>query len=228
MKKIGMIVAMDKELKEFFASLGKIEKIDNAAYDVYSATAYGKQLYIVKSGVGEIAAAGATQFLITACNVDVVLNFGICGKISQNLKILDTVVVDRVVHYQFDTSAIDNVKPGVYMFDGNPDNSVYLNANAKLVQLVVKLDSTVQKAICASGDLFVEKKEDKDMLKNEYAADVCEMEAAAILITCLRNKVDCLMVKSVSDDCDGMDFVTYCELAAAKHVELINKIVKAY
>lgn len=223
MKKIGMIVAMNKELKEYFTKLGKVEDLSDSAYNVWSAEVYDKQLFIVKSGVGEIAAAAATQYLITKYNVDIIINFGICGKLSSDLKILDTVIVKSVVHYQFDVSEIDNVKPGVYM-----NNSPYINTDNRLIAQLLELDSTLKTAICASGDIFVSRREDKERLVAEYSADICEMECAGILITCIKNKKECVIIKSVSDDCDGMDFVTYCELACKKYVEIVDKFVKVY
>ena len=223
MKKIGMIVAMDKELKDYFEKLGGVIPVEDSVYNVWQAQAYGKQLYIIKSGVGEISAAGATQYLITKYGVDIIINFGICGKISENLKLLDTVVLNSVVYYQFDCSEIDNVLPGVYM-----GNSYYIDTDKELVSKLLSLDSTLKGAICASGDKFIGNKQDKDYLLNTFKADVCEMESAGILITCLRNGVKCLLIKSVSDDCDGMDFRTYCSLAAQKYVEIVDKFVKEY
>ena len=97
MKKIGMIVAMTKELKEYFTRLGKVIDLSDDIYEAWSAEAYGKQLFIIKSGVGEISAAAATQYLITKYGVDIIINFGICGKLSSSLKLLDTVAVKNVV-----------------------------------------------------------------------------------------------------------------------------------
>lgn len=223
MKKIGMIVAMNKELKEYFTKLGEVADLSDGVFDVWSANVYGKQLFIVKSGVGEIAAASATQYLITKYGVDIVINFGICGKLSQNLKILDTVVVKSVVYYQFDCSEIDGTAPGVYM-----NNSPFISTDSRFTQKLLQLDPNLKTAICASGDVFVARKEDKDRLISQFNADICEMECAGILITCLKNKTDCVIIKSVSDDCDGMDFQTYCELAAKKYVEIVDKFVKEF
>ena len=222
MKKIGKIVAMSKELKSYFETLGDLVDLDEKVYDVWKASAYGNELYIVKSGVGEISAAAATQYLLTKFNVDLVINFGVCGKLSSDLKLLDTVVVKSVVHYQFDTSEIDGTAPGVYM-----NNSPYISADNRLIDQLLSLDDTIKTAVCASGDLFVSRKEDKEMLIKNFGADICEMESAGILITCLKNDVPCILIKSVSDDCDDMDFVTYCELATKKYVEIVDKFVKS-
>lgn len=221
MKKIGMIVAMSKELKSYFETLGNVTEISDSIYQVWQANAYGNTLYIVKSGVGEIASSAATQYLITKFNVDIIINFGVCGKLSNKLKILDTVVVKSVVHYQFDCSEIDGTKPGVYMND-----TPYINADNQLIDHLIALDDNIKSVICASGDVFVARKEDKERLVKDFSADVCEMESAGILITALKNKVPCLIIKSVSDDCDDMDFVTYLELATQKYVEIVDKFVK--
>jgi adenosylhomocysteine nucleosidase len=221
MKKIGMIVAMSKELKTYFEKLGTLKDLSDGVYEVWHAEAYGNELYIVKSGVGEIAAAAATQYLITKYQVDLIINFGVCGKLSSNLKLLDTVVVKSVVHYQFDCSEIDGTKPGVYM-----GNSPYINADNELIDQLIALQPDLKTVICASGDLFVARAEDKRYLVDEFNAEICEMESAGILITSLKNKVPCVLIKSVSDDSDAMDFVTYCELAAQKYVELVDKFVQ--
>ena len=223
MKKIGMIVAMNKELKSYFAKLGNVEEIENNAYTIWKATVYGKEIYLAKSGVGEISAAGATQYLITKYDVELIINFGICGKLSPNLKLLDTVVVKSVVHYQFDVSEIDDVKPGVYM-----NNSPYIDADNRLIAHLMSLDANLKEVVCASGDLFVARKEDKEYLIKNFNADICEMESAGILITALKNNVKCVLIKSVSDDCDGMDFNTYCELATKKYVDIVDKFVQIY
>ena len=36
-----------------------------------------------------------------------------------------------------------------------------------------------------------------------FDADICEMEAAGIVLTCDRNKVPCLMIKMVADGITG-------------------------
>lgn len=222
MKKIGIIVAMDVELREYFSTLATVDKMENTPYDVWHTNVYGKQIYVVKSGVGEISAAGATQYLITGFGVECIVNFGICGKISDNLKLLDTVVVESVVHYQFDTSAIDPYPAGRYeQFD-----SEFIRADKGLIEVIKSLDGEIKTAKCASADLFVARKEDKQKLITLYNADICEMETAGILITCLKNGVPCLMVKSVSDDSDGMYFADLCQKASAKHIELIDKFIK--
>lgn len=222
MKKIGMIAAMDGELKTYLGMINA-KKINGGAYEVYSANSHGKELFIVKSGIGEIAAAGATQYLITAFNVDVVFNFGICGKINKDIDMLDTIIVSSVVHYRFDLSGIDDVAPAVYK-----GNSPFMPLDDGLIGLMKNLDGGLKEGICASGDIFLYKKEDIEDLREKFNADVCDMELAGILITCDTNNIPCLALKSVSDDGDGDTYKENKKIAAEKHIALIDKFVGAY
>lgn len=222
--KIGMIIAMEKEFCDLLSCLNDVsQNQSDVPYTYFTAKYKDKELYIVKSGIGEIAAAGAAQFLITRYGVELILNFGICGGLKPSFKKLDTAVLDKIVHYGFDISVIDSVKPGVY-----PDEeSEFILTDRKLFELIKSLDGDVKTAVCASADLFVGRLEDKQRLINDFNADVCEMESAGILLTCKRNKVPCAFVKSVSDDSDGGYFEEYCRLAAQKHISLIIKILEA-
>ena len=56
---------------------------------------------------------------------------------------------------------------------------------------------------CASGDRFVGKAEDKAALNRDFDAEICEMEAAGIVLTCDRCGVPCLLIKTVSDGITG-------------------------
>ncbi|MCI6093895.1 MAG: 5'-methylthioadenosine nucleosidase, partial [Clostridium sp.] len=45
--------------------------------------------------------------------------------------------------------------------------------------------------------------DEKRSLHDEFNADICEMEAAGIALTCNRSSVPCLLIKAVSDAVEG-------------------------
>lgn len=222
MKKLGFVVAMSSELKDFLNGFGKIEQTTFGEFIVYFVNANDKQLYIIQSGVGEIHSAMATQYLITKYQVEVVINFGVCGKLNNNLKLLDSVVIDRLIHYQFDTSFLDHCEVGKY----SQYDSVFIKTDRNLINRVVEYFPNIKMVTCASGDKFIGEIKDKQMLVNDFKSDICEMESAGILLTCNANDIPCLMIKSVSDDCSELDFNTYLSLAVKKHIEIINKLIE--
>lgn len=198
MKNIGMIVAVEIEsvLQKYN---GSMEDLVFPGYTVKKVTTPNYNLYITKSGAGEICAAAAVQFLITKFDVDMILNFGVVGGLTPEMAVAKTCIVEKVVHYDFDTSAIDNCEVGRYL--EYPD--VYLPADKKLLEAALSIHPDLKVVTCASGDKFIADASKKQELHDLYGADICEMEAAAIVLTCNKNQVPCVLIKTVSDGITG-------------------------
>ncbi len=196
--KIGMLVAveMDAVFKKYGDTLTRIEK---PGYDIYHYTIDGADIYALSSGAGEIAAAAGTQLLISEFQVDAIVNFGVVGGLTPEMGVTRTCVVEKVVHYDFDTSPIDHCEVGRYL--DYPD--IYIPATPELIEKALKAEPGLKKVICASGDKFIADPAKKQELHEQFHADICEMEAAAIVLTCNRNQVPCLLLKTVSDSIHG-------------------------
>ena len=112
MKKIGMVVALEKELTAFLKEQTvEIKEEKSGAFHVLEFKIGECDVVCVKSGVGEIFAAAATQYLISVYNPEAIINFGICGSLTKDLGVEKVALVKGVVHYAFDTSAVDNIEP---------------------------------------------------------------------------------------------------------------------
>ncbi len=196
--KIGMLVAveMDAVFKKYGDTLTKIER---PGYEIYHYQVDHADVYALSSGAGEIAAASGTQLLITEFKVDVIVNFGVVGGLTPQMGVTRTCVVEKVVHYDFDTSPVDHCEVGRYL--NYPER--YIKATPELIEKALEVEPTLIKVACASGDKFIADPEKKAALHREFGADICEMEAAAIVLTCNRNKVPCLLLKTVSDSIHG-------------------------
>ena len=198
--KIGMIVAIVDEMKQLLNEHGdSMEVFKKNAYTVYKSNVKGHELYVVQSGAGEISAAAAAQFLITGFDVELIVNYGVVGGLVPEMKATETVVVKDAVHYEFDTSDYDGYPVGRYAeFD-----SIHLPATQKYVDLALEKFPELRAVSCASGDKFIEPVEKRRYLAETFDCEICEMEAAAIIMTCIRNGVDSLLIKSVSDSLEN-------------------------
>ena len=197
-KKIGLLVAV--EMDSVFARYGTPGKTERrGGFDVFHYENDSYILHVIHSGIGEIAAAAAAELLIDRYGVGMIVNFGVVGGLTEEMAQTKTCVVTRVVHYDFDLSGIDNVLPAQY--PGFQD--VYLPADAGLVEKAREICPELKPVTCASADKFVGNREDKERLHRLFDADICEMESAAVLLTCRRNGVPCLMIKAVSDGLSG-------------------------
>ena len=223
MEKIGMVIAMEEELTSFLKKqTADIKEKHVGAFKVLE-FALGKcEVTCVKSGVGEIFAAAATQYLITTVKPDAIINFGVCGSLTPDLKVEKVALVKGVVHYGFDTSALDNIEAGRYVqFD-----STVIPCDENLLEKVCKVSGEkLPEVICASADKFVADNAEKKSLREKYGASICEMESAGVLITCKNAGVPCLIVKAVSDGEGGAEeFNELVRTASEKYVNLIGRL----
>ncbi|MCR4560976.1 MAG: 5'-methylthioadenosine/S-adenosylhomocysteine nucleosidase [Bacteroidales bacterium] len=224
-RKIGLLVA--SEQKSVFEKYGKALKEETSGgFKVYSFKNKDYTLLVINSGVGEIAAAAATQVLIDVYDVELVVNFGVVGALTDEMTVTETCVIEKIVHYDFDLSRIDPVKKGQYPGFENE----FLLTDSILINKALKVCPGLKKVTCASADKFVADKSIKETLHAEFSADICEMESAGIFLTCRRNNVPCLFIKAVSDSLTGGGKEYYQEYlrAAAQCLEITDKIIKSF
>lgn len=198
--RIGIVTAMAAETLPIYEKLGNItaESTISGIY-VRKIEIGDNTIYLATSGVGEIRAALAAQMLKDLFDVEAILNFGFVGAIDTSLKVGELVLVDRVCHYQFDTSAIDGTLPGQY--PENRDCFFYLDGS-----LIDKVLEAVGKPLrvvpAASGDMFVADAKIKRDLSRNFGCKICEMELAGLALACRHNRIPLLSVKVVSDRAD--------------------------
>ena len=223
MKNIGMVVAveMDAVLSRYGAPS---EKRRVAGFEVYTYTGADYTIYALNSGAGEIAAAAATQLLISVFHADLILNFGVVGGLTEEMAKARTCVVESVVHYDFDTSEAGWAEPARYL----DYPTAYIPASAALVERALSIEPRLKKVVCASADKFVGKAERKRELHALYGAEICEMEAAGIVLTCNRSGVPCLLIKTVSDGIEGgaEEFNAELQRSAALCLAVADKIIR--
>ena len=222
MKKIGMVVAMQSEVKGFLSQKNlPVEVEQQGGFEVMKFYLGDNPVVCVKSGVGEIFASAATQMLISKYEVELIINFGVCGSLVEDVKVGEVAVVNGVVHYDFDTSAIDDCEVGRYM--QYPD--VVLRPDANLINKVKEICPNVSEVVCASADKFVADEKIKETLAKTFGASVCEMESAGVLLTSLNAQVPCLIVKAVSDGKGGAEeFKKTVDYSSRQYVDLICKL----
>ncbi len=222
--KIGLIIAIGRELKAFLESGEQLAEETVAGRTVYHTVMDGHEIHAVQSGCGEIDAAAATMLLIVRYGCEVILNFGVTGALEADLRVEDLFVVEKACHYDFDTSPIDPVKKGQYV--EYPDEFIPLDPG--LVRLAEEKVPGIRRVADASGDKFVEDRAEKLRLRN-MGCGICDMEIAAIARTCERSGVKCLSIKCISDtfDGDGGDFATNVERSAGKAFRAMREMIKA-
>ena len=202
--KIGFVVAMDSEYLPFLDKLGRsvdsrvVSGIEFCRYDCD-----GKDVFLAKCGIGEIASSAATALLIGKFECSYILNFGLVGTFLPQYR-GSLVAVRDVVHYDFDLSAFGQ-KVGCPADFASPYFSVYSEGLSRLSAFDLPL------VRLASGDKFISDPLVSARIASDFSADICDMEGAGIAITCARAGVPFNMIKLVSDGADSSATVDFAE-----------------
>ena len=222
--KIGLLVAMAEEITPFLEKSGEpLDVIEVKGYKTLVYRVGDNILYVIGSGVGENAASATVQYLITAFGVEMIVNFGVVGGLTDRMKLQAVCVVEKAVHYDFDASPFLEVSKGRYI--QFPD--IFIPASEELIEKALKIKQDIIPVVCASADKFVADPEEKRRLYREFGADICDMETAGILLTCHRNEVPAILIKAVSDSVEGgaEEFSAMVEKAAAVCVDIVMGLI---
>ena len=112
--KIGIIGAMEQEV----ANLKEIMEVDRtirkASMVFMSGKLSGRNVVIVRSGIGKVNAAVCTQILADEFGVDVVINTGVAGSLRNEINIGDIVLSTDAITHDMDATGF-GYEVGVYL-----------------------------------------------------------------------------------------------------------------
>lgn len=231
--KLGIIGAMDREIKSLYEKLEDSHTETILGVPFYIGKLYGKEVVIVKSGVGKVNAALGTIQLINNFNVTHIINTGIAGAMQSGLGIFDFVISERAVYHDVDVTQFG------YKIGQLPDSDQFFTANPELIKIAQKAwdisgNSAKHKLVTgliASGDQFISGGDRKQFIKKTFDPACVEMEGASIAHTATLNKVPFIIIRCMSDMADDNIETVYKfneDEAALVSAQFIENIVKCF
>ncbi len=229
--RIGIIGAMEEEIVRYKDQLTDRTEVIYKTLTFYTGKLRGKEVVVVKSGVGKVFAAMVCQYLIDRFRVKVVLFTGVGGSLNPQLEIGDVVIGTDSVHHDFDATALGfprgNISYTQYRF---------FKADAELVELALKANIGKQKVIAGrilTGDQFLTHKEKQEhrYLIEELKGDCVEMEGVAVAQVCVLNEIPHLIVRTMSDKADGTaaeDYNKFTPLVAHNSFKIVEWVVERW
>ncbi|MCR5577538.1 MAG: 5'-methylthioadenosine/adenosylhomocysteine nucleosidase [Oscillospiraceae bacterium] len=227
---IGIIGAMDIEV-DCLKKAAEIRKTTViAAMEYCEGTLGGKNVVIVKCGMGKVNAGMCASTLINLFRCSRIINTGVAGSLDNRLDIGDIVVSFDAVQHDFDVEAIGFAKgeipyTGLYAFPADEAlRAAALEAVRKSAPEVRAFEGRVN-----SGDQFIWKKEQKDRIHADFGGLCCEMEGAAIAQACWLNDTPFVILRAISDKMDGsmaVEFQTFAEEAAHRCANSVRYMVE--
>lgn len=226
MKRIGIIGAMDEEVSKLKELLNNVKINKKALMEFYEGTLDGKEVVVVRSGIGKVNAAVCTQILVDDYAVEAIINTGIAGSLRNEINIGDMVLSTDVMHHDMDATnfgyeygVIPRMETSSFIA-----NETLLN-KAKEVSEKVNTDINIFTGRVVSGDQFVAEKAKKDWIFKTFDGFCTEMEGAAIAQAAYLNQVPFLIIRAISDKADDSAHMDY-DVFEAKAIEHTVKLMK--
>ncbi len=225
---IGIIGAMQSEVELIVEALESRRSEKISGIEFFVGNIGGKDVVVAKCGIGKVFAAICAQTMILRYRVDLLINTGVGGAISDELEIGDVVGSDFVVQHDMDTSALGDP---IGLISGI--NVVKITASTDILKVIERTATeqgmSFRVGTVASGDQFVSSAQKKRYIKESFGASVCEMEGAAIGQVCYVNEIPFCVLRAISDKADGssgMDYMTFVSMAAQKNARLLIDAVR--
>lgn len=230
MGKIGIIGAMEEEVLALREKLKVVDVRSIASLEFYSGVLHGKEVVLVKAGIGKVNAALCTQILIDCFHIDAVINTGVAGALSDELDIGDIVISKDAVQHDLDATGFGYERGIIPRMEES-----HFKADKRLVHIaekaseVLSMNTNVFTKRIVSGDQFISNPEKKKELLQVFNGFCTEMEGAAIAHACFLNKIPFVIIRSISDKADDtaeINFSQFTQLAAANSCKMIEKMVE--
>jgi len=222
----GIIGAMDDELSLLCETMGKYETEKIGGFDFYTGKIEGKDVTILRCGIGKVNAAVGCALLIQKFKPDLVINTGSAGGINPALKVGDAIISTGLIYHDVDVTAF-NYAPGQL-----PKQPQIFPVDEKLVKLaedavdelvkekVLPENFAHRRGIIGSGDVFMCEPESIARVRRIFP-DIAavEMEGAAIAHCCYLFSVPYLVIRAISDVAGTESPVSFNEFLpiASKH-----------
>jgi adenosylhomocysteine nucleosidase len=227
----AIVSAMQEELAAVLALMPHDGKQVVAGREFWSGALHGREVVVVLSRIGKVAAATTATVLVERFGVDEIVFTGVAGGLARGIGVGHVVVADRFLQHDLDASPIfprfEVPLYGTSTFDCDPALTQRLVNAARTALPGVHL----HRGLVVSGDRFVATTAESRALQAALPeALAVEMEGAAIAQVCHDYGIPFAAARTISDRADDMahiDFATFLRDVASRHSAAIVRALLA-
>lgn len=226
---IGIIGAMEDEVEGLKAEMEIEETLTKASMTFVKGSLCGKDVVVVRSGIGKVNAAVCAQILVDNFGVNMLINTGIAGSLDADIDIGDIVVSTDAVQHDVDATAFGDPVGQIPQMD-----TFSFPADERLIKAAVQANEEANPEIhtftgrVVSGDQFVADQKVKERLIREFGGKCTEMEGAAIAQAAYLNQISYVIIRAISDKADNsssMDYPAFEKQAIIHSVRLVRSLL---
>lgn len=219
---VGIICAGDDELAPFLPMITDCNISEKAMLKFYSGKIDETAVTALFSGVCKVNAAVAAQILIDTYKCNIIINSGTAGAVSDNIKVLDTVVSTETAYHDVNKDILTDFHPWL--------SSVWIKSDAFLTELAkisakkLSSDFNIVFGKTVTGEHFINGEEKQSIAKifNPLSVD---MESAAVAHVRYVNKIPFISVRTITDAADSCAeelFEQNCLNASCKSADFVR------
>jgi adenosylhomocysteine nucleosidase len=208
----GVLLSQQMTITDSVTTLGRM---------TYMGQLSGKEIILAESGVGMTNAAMSAQYLIDRFQPWAVIFSGIAGAIDSSVQIGDIVVCGDWITHDYGYYGGEGFRPSaIEYFDSKADtlaisqsfgvDSVLLSVAGRLTSEGVTLDKIGDRTphllvggTGVSGNSFIDSREKRLWLNEQFSALVTDMESSAVAQVCKVNGLPFIIFRSASDLAGG-------------------------
>ena len=215
--KIGIIVAMDKEMQQ-------LQHLFNDG-----------DVIVKKCGIGKVNAALGAAEMIDQHHPDVIISSGCAGGNGDDVNIQDVVVSTELVYH--DVYCGEAIGHSVYgQVQGLPErfkaDPMLLDKASRLSLFTSQLSINIHPGLIATGDWFVDSKDKmREIIGHFPEAKAIDMESAAIAQTCYLRHVPFISFRVISDiplrDTDASQYHDFWNTIAEHSFQITKTFVES-
>jgi len=233
---IGIIGAMDEELRLLVHALSDKEELSSGPFLFYRGVLDGQEVVLLRSGIGKVNAAVGCALLVERFSPRLVINTGSAGGLGAGLTFGDVIIADDLVYHDVDVTAFG------YALGQLPGQPASFVADTGLVTLAERAFDSLKsrgalppgvnrvRGRVASGDVFMHESQRIAAVRDAFPSlAAVEMESAAIAHTCALFGVGVLIIRSLSDIAGAespLSFEEFLPLASERSALLVREILK--
>ncbi|MFR1821343.1 MAG: 5'-methylthioadenosine/adenosylhomocysteine nucleosidase [Lactococcus petauri] len=192
--KLGIICAMEEELRTLVENLDNASKITRHGYVFHTGSIGRHEVVLVQSGIGKVMSAMAVTLLVEVFSVDGIINTGSAGAVNHELKIGDVVVADKLAYHDVDVTAFG------YAFGQMAQQPLYFESSKYFVSELKKAIENPVVGLITSSDSFISSDGRIAEIKKHFPDVLAvEMEGASIAQAATALKKPFVIIRAMSD-----------------------------
>jgi len=225
---IGIVAAMDKEVKLIKESLPNYQKTVIAGVKFYKAQVGENVAIVVRGGVGKANISHATSLLCNIYKPNVVINTGIAGCLDP-LKTSDVLIGNVLAYHDVDAQGFG------YALGQVPGMPKYYVSDSRVVNDIERalksLNIKYYEGTILTGDSFITDRKMLNYIPN-YNNDFygIDMEGAAVAQICYLYQIPFASIRFISDSIDSpnqqAEYATFEDEAANRSATICVDVIK--